>query len=62
MNSTLGILARDRFETLVSKAMMADEKGNTVEKRRYMKEVDAMLCYIIGAYSLADFAFVTGAA
>jgi hypothetical protein len=62
MNSTLRVFARDRFTSEVAKAWKADGEGNTVEKRRHLKEADAIACYVLGAYSLADFAFVTGAA
>lgn len=61
MSDTLRKLARDRFAVLIAKAMQADQEGRTEDKQRYMKEADGIACYVIRTYSLADFAYVTGA-
>ena len=58
MTDTLRKLGRDRFSSLVNKAMNATSKE---EKDKNMAEANRLAEYVFHAYGINDFAFITGA-
>jgi hypothetical protein len=62
MTDTLRKLGRERFCSLVNRAVRAENEDRGEESSRYLAEADRLAQYVLEAYGIADFAFVTGAA
>lgn len=58
MTDTLRKIGHDRFSVLMVKAMNAKTEE---EKRKALAEADHIAQYVLEAYGIADFAYITGA-